>query len=361
VISFSWAAILDRAALHFQRRRYSPAELGDHYCRFGRWFARRVREHLKTLELEPQRDLFFGFNTNCLETLELLEDRRVFAVVDQVDAARVHEEMVLAEAELWPGWAPAPGRMPESYWARLKAEWAAADLVLVNSEWSASALVRQGVPRAKIITVPLAIDLSQDQELEPVTPSGTLRVLWLGSVVLPKGIQYLVQAARLLQGQDIEFLVAGPIRISHRAVQTFPPNMKLLGRVTRDKLGEVYRQAHVFVLPTISDNFPMTQLEAMAHGLPVVITPNCGRAVTDGADGFIVPARDGQALADALARLHNDRPLLREMSRSALTTVRKYDLPSNAILINNEVAKHHPLWRSDATNENHHLGHQLLA
>ena len=107
----------------------------------------------------------------------------------------------------------------------------------------------------------------------------------------------------------------------------------MLGRVTRDRLGEVYRQSHVFVLPTISDGFAITQLEAMAHGLPVVITPNCGRVVTDGVDGLIVPARDSRALADALARLDADRELVREMSRNALQTIRKYDLPSNAKLI----------------------------
>jgi glycosyltransferase involved in cell wall biosynthesis len=158
-------------------------------------------------------------------------------------------------------------------------------------------------------------------------------VLWMGNVVLGKGIQYLVQAARLLLGRSIQILVAGVIWISPEIVRSFPPNMRILGRVTRDRLNETYRQAHAFVLPTISDGFAVTQLEAMAHGLPVVITPNCGRVVTDGFDGLIVPARDGQALADALARLDGNRPLLREMSRNALETIRKYDLPSNARLI----------------------------
>jgi glycosyltransferase involved in cell wall biosynthesis len=360
VVSFSLGAMLSRTVLNIKCRRTSPGALADEYCRFGRWFALRVCDHLSTIELDPERDMFFGFNTNCLETLELLKERRVFTVVDQVDPARAEEETVRTELERWPGWAQTPGPVPDGYWERLKAEWAAADLVLVNSEWSAAGLVQQGMPRAKIITVPLAIDLGPLVASEPVKPGKTLKVLWLGSVILRKGIPYLVEAARLLQGQDIEFLVAGQVGISDRAVRAFPPNMKVLGRVTRDKLGEVYRQAHVFVLPTISDGFAVTQLEAMAHGLPVVATPNCGRVVTDGADGLIVPPRDGKALANALARLHNDRPLLREMSRNALTTVRSYDLPSNAILINEQVAKHHPCWHSQATNENHHLGHQLL-
>ena len=333
VVAFNPAAILDRVGQHFRRGRWSITEMADHYCRYGQWFATRVRDHLEKQDLEPEFDHFFGFNTNCLETLEMLRSRGVFTVVDQIDPGVVEEEIVLEEAERWPGWAKAPGRLPKSYGDRIKAEWTLSDLVLVNSEWSLEALVQQGVPRQKIIVVPLAIDLKHGDVLQPAKADGNLKVLWLGSVILRKGIQYLVEAARKLERRGVEFLLAGPLGVSQTAVQSFPPNIKLLGRVTRDQLGEVYRQAQVFVLPTISDGFAITQLEAMAHCLPVVTTPNCGRVVTDGVDGYVVPARDSEALADALARLNDDRWLLRTMSYNTMLTVKKYDLPSNAMLI----------------------------
>jgi len=332
VVSFDWPAMLSRSLLHLRRGGLSQQRIADEFCRFGEWFAIRVREHLKGLELDRGKDLFFGFNTNCLEVLHFLKNRGVFTLVDQVDPARVEERMVLEEIERWPGWASAPGLIPESYWKRIEAEWEASDVILVNSEWSLEALVQQGVPREKMIVVPLAIDLPH-QTLQPVNPEGNLKVLWLGGVLLRKGIQYLVEAARRLQHLNIEFLLAGPLGVSKHAVQSFPPSMKLLGRITRDQLGQIYRQAHVFVLPTISDGFAVTQLEAMAHGLPVVTTPNCGRVVTDGVEGFLVPARDGQALADALAKLNDDRGLLRAMSVNALKTIQQYDLPSNARMI----------------------------
>ncbi|HTA31364.1 MAG TPA: glycosyltransferase family 4 protein [Candidatus Cybelea sp.] len=334
VVSFSPAAILAKSWLHFRRARIGPSELSAEYCRFGRWYAGRIRRHLEGVELDPESDCFFGFNTNCLELMDFLKERRVFTVIDQVDPARVEEDMILEEVERWPGWAAAPGRMTDQYWQRIEAEWKAADCVLANSDWSRKALIRQGVASEKIIVVPLALELGHREDLSPVDPVGPLKVLWLGNVALRKGIPYLVEAARSLQKQNIEFVLAGPLAISQQAVKSFPANITILGRVTRDHLHRVYRQAHVFVLPTISDGFAITQLEAMAHGLPVVTTPNCGQVVTHGLDGFIVPARDGQALADALARLDADRPLLREMSRHALQTVKQYDLPSNARLIN---------------------------
>jgi glycosyltransferase involved in cell wall biosynthesis len=340
VVSFGFAAILDRARQHFIGGRFSPTRRGDAYCRFGKWFAEKTRRHLERLDLDPEIDHFFGYNTNCLETIEMLKERGIFSVVDQVDPGLVEEQMIIEESERWPGWARVPGRLPQSYWDRLLAEWSLADLVLVNSEWSAEALSAQGVARDKIIIVPLAIDLSRNESLEPVRAENPLKVLWLGSVILRKGIQYLVQAARKLQKHRIEFLIAGPVGISEKALGSFPANMKILGRVTRDLLSEVYRQAHVFVLPTVSDGFAITQLEAMAHGLPVIATHNCGRVVTDGVDGFILPVRDSEALASRLAQLAANPCLVRTMSANALLKAKQYDLPSNVRLVDELVQEH---------------------
>jgi glycosyltransferase involved in cell wall biosynthesis len=113
--------------------------------------------------------------------------------------------------------------------------------------------------------------------------------------------------------------------------------MRLIGPVTRDQVGRLYSEAHVFVLPTISDGFGITQLEAMAHGLPVVATPNCGQVVTDGVDGFIVPARDPEALADALERIEAAPGLLREFSVRARATAARFDLESSATAIDEVV------------------------
>jgi len=333
VVAFTPKALWVRARMHLRRQLPGRSELSTEFCQFGEWLARRTRNHLLQTDLEPGKDAFFGFNSNCLETLELLRERNILTIVDQVDPGLVEENIVLEEAERWPGWEGIPGRMGQAYWDRVKAEWSAASLVLVNSEWSLEALVQQGVPRGKIIVAPLAIDLAQNHTFKPVNPEGNLKVLWLGSVILRKGIQYMVEAARKLEEQNVEFLLAGPLGISEPAVRSFPGNIKVLGRITRDQLSQHYRQAHLFVLPTLSDGFAVTQLEAMAHGLPVITTPNCGRVVTEGVNGFIVPARDSQALADAIARLDADRPLLRAMSANALLAVSKYDLPSNAALI----------------------------
>ena len=83
-----------------------------------------------------------------------------------------------------------------------------------------------------------------------------------------------------------------------------------------------YGQADIFVLPTLSDGFAITQLEAMAHGLPVICTPCCGEVVCDGVDGFVVPARDAAALARAFQQ-YLSRPDL--LSTHSVAAFRKAD------------------------------------
>jgi glycosyltransferase involved in cell wall biosynthesis len=151
-------------------------------------------------------------------------------------------------------------------------------------------------------------------------------VLFLGQVNLRKGVQYLLEAARLLKTQNIQIDIAGPIAIADQFVVKAPPNVRFHGAVTRDRVREFYSQADVFVLPTISDGFALTQLEAMAHGLPVITTPNCGRVVTDGLDGFIVPARDSATLAERLQTLLEDPERVQAMGEAARLAVAGFSL-----------------------------------
>ena len=155
-------------------------------------------------------------------------------------------------------------------------------------------------------------------------------MLWLGSVILRKGIQYLVEAAKLLKDTNLKFVIAGPVGISKEAVASAPPSMTFVGRVTRDRTDQLYEQADLFVLPTLSDGFAATQVEAMSKGLPVVTTPNCGEVVTDGLDGLIVPAGDADALAKALLKLDRDRGTLLEMSHKAFLRSTQFLLPVQA-------------------------------
>lgn len=326
VTSFTGTALWREAASRISGRRDVAARFRG-YVEFGRWFGRRVAKDMSRQPLDPAVDALFAFSTGALEAVKHARDRGVLAVVDQLDPGRVDQQLVLEEHERWPGWQAPHDAIPEEYFERLSAEWAAADMIVVNSDFSRRAMREQGVPEEKLVVVPLCYE-SERHEDRPAREwdDGPLRVLWIGQVILRKGVPYLFEAARLLKDERIEFAIAGNLGISEHAVRSAPPNVRVIGKVARDEALRLYSNSHVFVLPTISDGFAITQLEAMSFGLPVIATPNCGDVVTPGTDGLMVPIRDAQALAAAILRLHRDRELLARMSAQAVVKSRQFTL-----------------------------------
>jgi len=76
--------------------------------------------------------------------------------------------------------------------------------------------------------------------------------------------------------------------------------VKWFGPVTRKQATEFYTNADVFILPTLSDGFAITQLEAQAHGLPVIASKNCGKVVENGVNGIILDEPSAACIAQAL-------------------------------------------------------------
>lgn len=322
VRAFTRRAILDHLATSLRPRSSREATYLS-YVRQGERFGRKVVASLG--RLDPERDAFFSYDTGALEPLLALGLRGIPTLLSQIDPARVEEQLVAAERARWPGWEKDPGEIPEAYFERLSREWRAASRVVVNSEWSRDALIAQGVDPSKLRVVPLAYESTEVGPARPVR-DGPLRLLFLGLVCLRKGIQYLIEAARLLGDRRLEFTVAGPLLVSDVARAEAPSNVRFLGRVQRSETPRVYAAADLFLFPTLSDGFGITQLEAMAHGLPVIATPCCGRVVTPGKDGLIVPSGDASALAGAIASLDDDRGSLAAMSVEARAKVAAFSL-----------------------------------
>lgn len=345
--AFTLNAVAREALARVKGRFHLKNDAFEHYNSYGSWFSKTVVKRLSLLPLSADHHLFHGFTSSSLEAMRFLNRKGVPCLLQQIDAGRSHYRIVADEVQRWPGWQDGTIKVPESYFRRIEQEWEAASSVIVNSDWSRRALLDQGVPESKLVVIPLVYELSarkpNDSMGSTVTAAGLhpisdpqqavaemrkepLRVLWAADVLLAKGIQYLIAAAKRLGSRKVIFLIAGTVGISREAVASAPRNMQFLGRVPRDQVAELYASSDVYVLPTLSDGFALTQLEAMAHGMPVITTPNCGVVVTDGEDGFIVPIRDEIALADAIAQLDDDRELLRRMAKAAERKVQQFSM-----------------------------------
>ncbi len=270
-----------------------------------------IAPQLSTLNSPPT---LFAYSYAALELFRYAKTRGWRTILGQIDPGPVEETLVLEEHARHPtyqsSWQPAP---PE-YWTNWQQECSLADRILVNSPWSSQALQQGGIPAKKIDIIPLAYEPpKQAHDFVRTYPQAfsaerPLRVLFLGQVILRKGIAALLEAAKLLRDQPIEFWVVGSQGIDR--LESAQGQLRWLGSVPRSTTAQYYQLADVFLFPTISDGFGLTQLEAQAWQLPIIASGFCGAVVKDQVNGLILKAVSGDAIAQALQLcLNNPRQL----------------------------------------------------
>ena len=169
------------------------------------------------------------------------------------------------------------------------------------------------------------VDVERFRPLSPAH-SGSLVVTMVARLLWEKGVGEFVQAARRCRqmSPDVRFQLAGefdnvhPSRVLRGQVDRWVADglIEYLGYV--NYMAELYSRSAVVVLPSYREGVPRVLLEAAACGIPVVTcdTPGCREAVVDRVTGLLVPPKDPQALAEAIAKLLSDAELRCRMGQA---------------------------------------------
>lgn len=281
----------------------------------GELFGRLALEHLAKRPTDLSGAAFLGFNTTSLELHRYFRSHGAPAFHFEIGTGRFYERIWREEEARWPGWEAEPRYDLAPVHDRGDEEWHSATAVLAVSRFASDVIAGQGVDPARIGVVPLIVD-PPSAPVDRSDRTGPLRVLFLGRASLMKGLPDFLEAIRAV-GSRVVARIVGPIHVSDRARSFAPPSTEWLGAVPYRSVGEHFAWADAYVFPTMCDSFGVSQLEAMAYGLPVISTQHCGDVVEEGISGFRVPIRDPLAIAERLLRLHDDRELLARMSAAA--------------------------------------------
>jgi glycosyltransferase involved in cell wall biosynthesis len=163
-------------------------------------------------------------------------------------------------------------------------------------------------------------------------PDGVPILLFVGRVMEAKGVFELITALPQVWARTpCHLLVVGdgpevPEVRRRVAAAGIGAHVTLAGYLEGDALRAAYGCADVFVLPSWSESLPLSMLEAMEAGLPVVTTRIRGMAdhVRDGVHGFLTPPRDIAALAEALARILGDAGMRARLGQANQEKVREF-------------------------------------
>lgn len=275
------------------------------------------------IALEANSKVIYGLSGYMYEALDSLAGKGRLTVVDHgslhIDSERTILERECAEF----------GFMPFGNWQhpwlvkRMREEFKQADYVVCCSNLAKETLMNNGVREENIVVRRLGVDLMQFRQQsgrslgDARRATEAIRLLFVGSITPLKGVHRLLDAFCSLEA-DVELTLIGVLPTDRRlkekieAAVAKTKRVRVLPPVAQDKLKEVYWDHDLFVMPSLCDGWGMVVNQALACGLPVVVSDMAGakECITDGVNGFVYESQSPDGLLEALykgARLVKSR------------------------------------------------------
>jgi glycosyltransferase involved in cell wall biosynthesis len=289
---------------------------------FGRWASRTVR---------PDADLVYGFSGVMEETLALApRGTDQLRILCRGSAHIAVQDRILAEEAIR---VSAPVERPSRWMvAREQREYEAAHLVHVLSRFARDSFLEQGFPPERLALLPLGVDSSRfraaegtcEERQHRILSGAPLRILTVGTFSYQKGARDLADIAAALSPRMRFRFVGARLSEVEQLARHAQAHIEMHHRVPEAALHAHYAWADVFLFTTLQDGFAAVLMQALAAGLPIVSTANCGApdVVHEGETGFILPARSRAGFISRLDWCDRNRPALARMAAAAANGTR---------------------------------------
>jgi glycosyltransferase involved in cell wall biosynthesis len=214
-------------------------------------------------------------------------------------------------------------KMSETEMAKRRTEFKECDWVIVPSKFVYDTLVENGVDQSKIIMIPYGVDVNRFKGRK--VESGKFRLLFVGNNGIRKGVHHLLQAYSELNLPNSELIIVGRIyKEMLPFMRKYPGNYKFMGHVDEAEIRRLFLSSSAYVLPSLEEGSSLTTYEAMAAGLPQIISTNTGSWARDGKEGLIFPVRNIKALKEKIRYLYDNPSEAKRMGRSGRSFVKKF-------------------------------------
>ena len=307
--TFPWLNLLDHGLARF----------GWQYLRQKvNWYAHVGHDYWVSRQLDDA-DIVVCLSSDGLQTFHAAHRKGIKAVCDRGSTHMRVQEDILSEE--YAKYGRKFGYEPRVMQRALE-EYETADLIAVPSSFVRQTFLDQGTPTNKVAVIPYGVDVSL---FKPVSKEDDVfRVIYVGAMSFRKGIPYLLEALATLDLPNFELVLVGGASEETKAIfERYEGNFRYLGFKPRTQLSYYYSQASVFVMASLEEGLALVQAQAMACGLPLIITPNTGGEdlITDGVEGFVVPIRNPEAIREKVLYLYENPDVRDRMAQAALERV----------------------------------------
>jgi glycosyltransferase involved in cell wall biosynthesis len=156
--------------------------------------------------------------------------------------------------------------------------------------------------------------------------SNKLRVLFAGSLTQRKGLADVFAAMKLLKRHDVELIVMGSLIAPMEFYRSQYRDFTYMNTRSHPEVLKLMQSCDVLVLPSLAEGRALVQQEALANGLPLIITKNTGGEdlIVSGETGFLVPIRSPDKIAEKISWLADHRDSLPDMRLAAVKKADEY-------------------------------------
>jgi glycosyltransferase involved in cell wall biosynthesis len=219
-------------------------------------------------------------------------------------------------------------REPEWKLERKDRELMTADIIVVAAEFVRKSIERYLKPTAQIIVVPYGADVqTEPRAWSAANNTGPLRLFYAGILGPRKGIHVLLEALAGIPAAEYVLTLAGRWAPGYQEwlSKRYATKYTYIGQVRHSQVYANCKEAHLFVFPSLAEGYGLVILEAMACGVPVLTTQQTAgpEIITEGIDGWIVPAGEVEPLRARIAEIIEHRCVLPEMGVAARKTAER--------------------------------------
>jgi glycosyltransferase involved in cell wall biosynthesis len=209
---------------------------------------------------------------------------------------------------------------------RERKEYDTADRIVTLSTFAFNSFVSQGIPPARLALLRLGVDVSRfvatpemlEARYRRIASGASLRVLWVGTMSLRKGLMDYIEIVKALAGENFEFRFVGTVPGDLRSLASqLSSSVELIPKQPHWELRQQYGWGDVFIFPTIEDGFAVVLAQAAANGLPILATTNCAAPdmIGENTTGWVLPIRSPGAFIERLRWCDRNREAMVTMAR----------------------------------------------
>jgi glycosyltransferase involved in cell wall biosynthesis len=233
------------------------------------------------------------------------------------------------EAERLPEWEPTleSTREPEDKLFRKEEELDLADCISCPSEFVLRSIPKNIRSKKNCIVAPFGSPpCLPNKRLKQDNKNNNLKLLFVGSMSQRKGLADLFEAMKMLRNDPVTLTVLGQPSMPMEFYRNCLPNFEYLAPCSNENVRKVMQEHDALVLPSIAEGRALVQQEALACGLPLIVTANAGGEdlIEEGITGYLVSIRSPEDIFEKITRLIENRESFSDFRRACQAKAKLY-------------------------------------